>query len=217
MSAIKYDLQLDISPIVKGRTVAIVGHAASLYNHTHGAEIDSADIVVRFHLFTHPESVSRATGKRVDLWYVSDLDPVVLAHRSEIVNNKFNGVFVCGKKPGLLHRIKNNWNPVTLENLWPGKPGTWSGTGIVAVMDCLISGAASVKVYGFDFWESGDTYEPNQELIKYLTTKPHVIVSTYNDKCRLLALKCANLPVQYDSVLDPIIKKTTSPEGRLGV
>jgi len=203
-----YDLQLDITPIVKGKTVAIVGHAASLYLNDYGKEIDSADIVVRFHLFNR-SGFQESIGTRTDLWYCSDLAPEVIKNKESIINNKINGIPICGKKPALLHRIRSNYNPVTLN--YSDNPGTWSATGIVSIMDCLISGASEVSVYGVDFWDSEDVVPVNAKTQSVVKNIPRYIQSTYNDKCRLRALQLERLPVKYDKVLQEIINNTKLP------
>lgn len=73
-----------------GRTVALVGNAASLFEKSYGAEIDEHDVVVRMNkaanLWTRYHS-DKTHGKRTDVWMmfnvgeykhrVPDIDPTI--------------------------------------------------------------------------------------------------------------------------------------------
>lgn len=52
--------------LLEGRSVAVVGNAASLLQHSHGALIDQHDLVVRMNLGLPVSPV--AQGSRFDLW-----------------------------------------------------------------------------------------------------------------------------------------------------
>ncbi len=72
----------NLREMVRGRTVALVGNASSIFEKKRGPEIDSQDIVVRMNagFVTSPES----QGTRTDVWVTSLAVPV------EDVENRFN-------------------------------------------------------------------------------------------------------------------------------
>lgn len=202
----EYPHQLELSPIVNGKRVAIVGHATSLIGHGYGAEIDAADIVVRFHTRPVATDLADSIGRRVDMWYCGKIE--ACPRHMEIVDCKIDGVPVCCKKPKLLHFIRGSWNPVRpwLHRDEP-PPNTWSCTGVVAVIDCLLSGAAEVRVYGFDFFRSADIHTGETVKNRQHLRKPVIAQSLLNDCRRLRLLKENGCPVAYDRILEDIISQ----------
>ena len=192
--------QLDIAPIVADRTVAIVGHAASMRGAGYGPEIESHEVVVRCNLRPVPLAERPDRGQRTDLWFAGNI-----LRRDDYADVRKTGIFqgapVCGKKMDFLRKLYQSWNPLEAPSPLRPKPMTWSCTGIVAVFDCLASGAKLVSVYGFDFFRTecvlmGDTrsnYNSRRRL------------SLENDEERLRTLLRAGYPVRYDKVLLGIV------------
>lgn len=183
---------MDILPLVAGRRVAVVGHASSQLGRRQGEEIDSADVVVRFHGKRIFDGRERDLGSRVHLWYTgrSHLQPMLA------------GVSVCGRKPDLAERIKRHWDPVFPKKhtrLTP--PGTYATTGLVAIVDCLLSAAALVRVYGFDLFASPDIDTGETAADTPQLQRPAQAVCLLNDRRRLRTIVLDGCPVWYDNVL----------------
>jgi hypothetical protein len=193
--------QLDIAPIVADRTVAVVGHAASMQGTNYGPEIEAHEVVVRCNLRPVPKAEHPDRGQRTDLWFAGNV-----LRWEEYANvrktGEYGGAPVCGKKMDFLRKLYQSWNPLEAPDLLRPKPCTWSCTGIVAVFDCLASGAKRVSVYGFDFFRSkcvkmGNDRETSTERQK---------LSLHNDEERLRTLLRCGYPVRYDKVLMQIME-----------
>jgi hypothetical protein len=122
---------------VAGRTVAVVGRAKSLIGSGNGAAIDACDVVVRVNWMPpvtgHPEDV----GTRTDLLYLC---------------SGCNGQRAAAESLGVPHeRVDNQIRKRISKNPKRVRPTT----GVVAVFDVLLSGAAKVFAFGFDLYASG--------------------------------------------------------------
>jgi hypothetical protein len=123
-------------PDARGKTVAIVGRAASLIGSGNGAAIDACEYVVRVNWMVPPKGDPKDVGTRTDLVYYcrgchgqKDAADAAGVPRRRV-----------DKK--LRKRISRNPDKV--------RPTT----GVVAIFDALRSGARRVHAFGFDFYRS---------------------------------------------------------------
>lgn len=162
---------------IKGKHVAIVGNAKSLFDTVYGQYIDGADFVIRFNrgFITKPES----QGTKTDLLILA-----CLLSYEEI--DSYNSKWVA-------NRSKSYVNPVyfTIPNsdrrLLKEKLGSQPSTGFMAIDMCLAAGAETISLFGFDFEETPTFYNPEgyQTAHDYPTEKQ--IVEEY-EKCHLLTI-----------------------------
>ena len=200
------DWPIDLAPIVRDRSVAVIGHASSLLGGGYGPEIDQHDVVVRLNLcLPIPDKVADM-GTATHLCYVGSI--IRRPENSEILaTGKFKGMPVCGKKFVLLDDMREYWSPMEPDRhseLAP--PRTSSCTGVVAVFDCLLAGAAKLSIYGFDFYASRDTYTWQQRDVGRMSTLPKLRTSFENDRKRLVMLEADGHPVRFDRVLTEVLK-----------
>jgi hypothetical protein len=123
-------------PDAKGKTVAIVGRAASLIGAGNGAAIDACDYVVRVNWMVPLEGDPKDIGTRTDLIYyclgchgqkdAADAAGVPRRHVDKKLRKRI------AKKPKKVRPT----------------------TGVVAIYDALRSGARRVHAFGFDFYAS---------------------------------------------------------------
>lgn len=146
----KYPEIAEIGEYIKGKSVAIVGNAESIFTKNNGEKIDNHDFVIRFNKgFIFKE---KSQGKRTNL--------LLLA--CELTNEEINSYeadFVCNRSS----RYKN---PVefTLKNderlAMRSKIGSYPSTGFMAIDICMEFGAKSIDLYGFDWGKTDTFYNP---------------------------------------------------------
>ena len=134
---------------IKGKSVAIVGNAKSIFDAGHGKEIDTHDLVVRFNkgFVTKKE----AQGSRTDILLVAcelNLDEKASYKAWFSINRSKNTK--CGDLT-ISDRPRNALRALV------GKQPT---TGLMAIDLCLESGASQIDLYGFDFEKTPTFYNP---------------------------------------------------------
>ena len=141
----------EIRPIMdylKGKRVALVGNAQSIFGTHHGFEIDRHDVVIRFNrgFITDPE----AQGTRTDVLFLAtelNIDEKLQFRAKYYVNRSANTT--CGD-----YTISND-DRARLK-AWIGKQPS---TGFMAIDICRECGC-EIDLYGFDFNASGTFYNP---------------------------------------------------------
>lgn len=170
-----------IDPIkddIKGKRVAIVGNAKSLFDLEQGKQIDSFDFVIRFNrgFITRPECQGTKTDLLIlgtDLITPSEIDSYKakwVLNRSERYNNP------------VYFTIPNKDRKVLKEKL-----DSQPSTGFMAIDLCLASGAKSIDLFGFDFEETPTFYNPAGYQTAHDYPKEQQIVEEY-ERCGLLTI-----------------------------
>jgi hypothetical protein len=144
--------EADVRALLDGRTVALVGNAASLVGTDRGAAIDAHDIIVRFNAAPLPSAVSHgakttiiATGIIVELelmkargaQYVFYLTPEPTYLPRWLAGSP--DLFLC---------------PVETQGALARQLGARPTTGMMMIDILRRSRCASVDLYGFDFFAS---------------------------------------------------------------
>jgi hypothetical protein len=144
--------EAEISALLQGRTVALVGNSRALSERDHGAEIDAHDIVIRcnrapiFHIRSHgartdwiatsaeiPENLPGIKGASHILW----MSP--RRNRMPLWLLRFARLFVNSEE--------NNRRLAALTGARPS-------TGMMVIDLLMRSACASIDLYGFDFFQS---------------------------------------------------------------
>lgn len=139
---------------IRGKNVAIVGNAKSLFSYKDGEEIDKADFVIRFNkgFITKPKS----QGTRTDLLILAiemPTDKIDSFHAKYVVNrcsnraNKERAVGFFEKKIKVLFR-----------KFFGAKPSS----GYIAIDFCLFAGAETITLFGFDWERTPTFYNPKE-------------------------------------------------------
>lgn len=164
----------DYAAYVNGKTVALVGPAASTLGRKQGAFIDSHDIIVRLNLGCPvPPNKADDLGTRTDVLYHVLFDPRI--HRSKEHRHSPGQVwawraagvrFLCTRqdpehsrvtrfRPKLGDILPLVTMPSEFQKPFRAHLGTNPNTGTLAIVHLLAAGARSVWVTGFDFYQSG--------------------------------------------------------------
>ena len=132
----------EIRPIleyIKGKTVAIVGNASSIFDKKYGQEIDDHDIIIRFNrgFITKPES----QGSKTSI--------VILATELNIDEKaSFKAMYYVN------HSKNTQSGDYTIGNAMRARLKSWLGkqpsSGFMAIDICREAKAKSVDIYGFD-------------------------------------------------------------------
>ena len=144
--------QTTLSKYVSGKTVSVVGSAASIIPNGDGEEIDKRDVVIRVNLeFPLEPKDYPYVGKRTDLNYVNND-----IFKRLTVDDKILGVTVINQPETLTKRlcvkdVIERWGYLVHDRkLWCPM------SGITCVYACLASGAKEVYITGFDFYRSNN-------------------------------------------------------------
>ncbi len=135
-----------------GKSVAIIGNSRALSKQEYGAEIDGADIVIRINRAPMPAQISH--GCKTDWLALATSLP-----RRDAQNIAPNRIlWMSHKRKRLAHwvAVRPGFFLYPLENYQAvrkllGAPPT---TGIMLIHMLAQSDAASIKLYGFDFFAS---------------------------------------------------------------
>lgn len=163
---------------IKGKSVAIVGNAQSLFDKHFGKDIDSHDIVIRFNkgFPNNKESQGEKTSivmlacelSKVDIQYYK---AKYVINRREAYENPAD--FTISNKDR--HRLAE-------------KLGSQPSTGFMAIDMCLTAGAKSIDLYGFDFEKTPTFYNREDYKTQHDYNKEKEIVLNY-EKSGLLTVK----------------------------
>lgn len=177
----KFPQYKSIQPVldyIKGKSVAIVGNAKSLFDKHFGQEIDGHDIVIRFNKgFPRKKYIQGEKTSIVMLaCEISKVD--VLYYKAKYVINR--------------SKYYENIADFTVSNrdrrLLTEKIGSQPSTGFMSIDMCLTAGAKSIDLYGFDFERTPTFYNPENYQTKHNYNKEKEIVLEY-EKTGLLTVK----------------------------
>ena len=137
---------------LSGTSVALIGNAKSLAQSLHGTAIDAADLVIRLNSAPMPQESSH--GRRTDWLAISTpVDAATLRARAPrrilwMTRKRKRLSYALASRPGFyLNRLAD----VTRLRAALGGPPT---TGLMMIDLLARSDAASVTLYGFDFFAS---------------------------------------------------------------
>lgn len=163
---------------IKGKSVAIVGNAKSLFDKKHGQEIDSHDIVIRFNK-GFPNNIESQGKKTTILMLACELS------KTDIQFYKAKYVITRSK-------FYENPSDFTISNedryLLKEKLGSQPSTGFIAIDMCLTANAKSIDLYGFDF-EKTPTFYNNEEYQTQHDYKSEESIVREYEKAVLLTVK----------------------------
>lgn len=163
---------------IKGKRVAIIGNAKSLFDFEQGAKIDSFDFVIRFNrgFITRPE----CQGSKTSLLLLG----TDLITSDEI--NSFQAKWVLNRSNRYNNPVYftiSNWDRKALREKLDCQPST----GFMAIDLCLALGAKSIDLFGFDFERTPTFYNSPDYKTLHNYSKEEQIVSDY-ERCGLLTI-----------------------------
>lgn len=162
---------------IKGKRVAIVGNAKSLFNYSKGVEIDTFDFVIRFNrgYITRPECQGSKTNLLLLACELTNEE--IRSYNSVWVANRSN----CYRNP--VYFTIPNQDRQLIRNKLECQPST----GFMAIDLCLASGAKSIDLFGFDFEKTPTFYNPEGYKTQHNYSLEEKIVLDY-ERCGLLTI-----------------------------
>lgn len=161
----------DIKDSIKGKTVAIVGNAQSLFERTYGEDIDDHGFIVRFNkgFITRPECQGTRTNFLILACPMSNKD--IDSFGAEFVANRSASSSYGNKVPYTIGSIERQ----NMKNFLGAQPST----GFMAIDICLYFGAKSIDLYGFAGNESPTFYNPIGYKTQHNYDKEQEILEQY--------------------------------------
>lgn len=162
---------------IKGKRVAIVGNAKSLFDYEQGSQIDSFDFIIRFNkgFITRPE----CQGTKTDFLILA-----CLLTNDEI--NSYNAKWISNRSTSYVNPVYftiSNQDRRRLRDKLDSQPST----GFMAIDLCLEAGAKSIDLFGFDFEQTPTFYNPEGYQTKHDYPTEKQIVLEY-ERCGLLTI-----------------------------
>ena len=160
---------------IKGKEVAIVGNAKSIFDKRNGKEIDEHETIIRFNrgYIYQPQCQGSTT---TILFLACNL----------------NQLEITGYKANLrINRSNHYYNPtgLTISNgdraILAKKLGAQPSTGFLAIDVCLKFGAKKIDLYGFDFEATPTFYNPQNYVTQHNYSKEKEIIKQYEKEGRL--------------------------------
>lgn len=149
LKMLPYDEIKEVKDFIKGKSVAIVGNAKSIFDNRFGAEIDVHDVVIRFNKGFITDK--KAQGSKTDVLILAcdlTLDEKASYEAKFYVNRSKK------TKTGEL-TISDERRRVFRTIL-----GAQPSTGFLAVDLSMMAGAERIDLYGFDFEKTPTFYNP---------------------------------------------------------
>ena len=154
---------------IKGKSVAIVGNAQSIFDKHNGNEIDKHDFIIRFNkgFIELPSSQGTQTtllmlGTNLERWKINLFNPKWVVNRS----NKYDN-FVDYIIPNIdRKKIRDKLN---------AQPST----GFMAIDLCLTAQAKTIDLYGFDFEKTKTFYNDPNYVTQHKYSEEEKIVLEY--------------------------------------
>lgn len=160
---------------IKGKRIAIVGNAKSLFDKQNGKEIDRHDFIIRFNkgFITAPESQGTKT------------DMLILALNLPFAERQsFNARYIVNRSKH--YDNQTIWTIDQNERMdLCARIGKQPSSGFMAIDICLFFGASEIDLYGFDFEETPTFYNPEGYQTQHDYTTEKEIVKEYEKQGKL--------------------------------
>jgi hypothetical protein len=179
----------ELRDFCKGKSIILVGNAASMLQKKNGKAIDGHDIVLRMnHGYPRP-GLEPYTGVKTDLWAISFKNQALQRIDNEIFNARYNIVMRTFAPPFIAKEVaekayfsKQEWYYELQRKINGGFPST--GCMIVDFFVSYISGYRSLAITGFDHFESPEFYrERSSHSIHSPKEEKQFIRKLIADKC----------------------------------
>lgn len=162
---------------IKGKRVAIVGNAKSIFDKKNGKLIDKHDFIVRFNngFIIKPESQGTKTSM-IMLALNMPPEKLELYHAKWVVNRS-------NHYDNRVSFIIPNPDRKQLRDRLDAQPST----GFMAIDLCLYAGAKSIDLFGFEGNSQPTFYNPEGYQTQHNYNNEQDIIQMYN-KCKLLTI-----------------------------
>lgn len=162
---------------IKGKRVAIVGNAKSIFDKQNGKAIDEHEFIIRFNNgFTiKPESQGTITTM---VMLALNMPPEKL--------DLYNAKWVVNRSNHYDNRV-NYIIPNPDRKRMRDKLEAQPSTGFMAIDLCLYAGAKSIDLYGFDGEKTPTFYNPEGYQTQHDYSKEQELIHLY-EKCKLLTI-----------------------------
>lgn len=144
----------EILDAIKGKDVAIVGNAQSIFKTKYGEEIDKKNFVIRFNKGFPNKPESQGTKTTMVILACELSKPDIEFYKAKYLVNRSKSYL-----NDVPYSISNKDRRVMSEKI-----GFQPSSGFMAVDLCLTAGAKSINLYGFD-WEQTPTYYNRQGYV----------------------------------------------------
>ena len=149
-----YSDNKELLDAIKGKDVAIVGNAQSIFKTKYGKDIDKKSFVIRFNKGFPNKPESQGTKTTMVMLACEISKPDIEFYKAKYLVNRSNSYL-----NDVLYNISTKDRRVMAEKI-----GFQPSSGFMAVDLCLTAGAKSINLYGFD-WEQTPTYYNRQGYV----------------------------------------------------
>lgn len=154
---------------IKGKSVAIVGNAKSIFDKRNGTEIDAHEFIVRFNNgFTERPECQGCKTSMLMLALNMPLEKLKLYNAKWVVNRS-------NRYDNRVDYIIPNIDRQKMRDRLDAQPST----GFMAIDLCLCAQAGSIDLYGFDGEKTPTFYNPEGYVTQHKYNKEQEIIQEY--------------------------------------
>lgn len=154
---------------IKGKSVAIVGNAKSIFDKRNGSEIDAHEFIVRFNNgFTERPECQGCKTSMLMLALNMPLEKLKLYNSKWVVNRS-------NRYDNRVDYIIPNIDRQKMRDRLDAQPST----GFMAIDLCLCAQAGSIDLYGFDGEKTPTFYNPEGYVTQHKYDKEQEIIQEY--------------------------------------
>lgn len=170
VQGVKYPELYPLENEIKGKRIAIVGNAKSIFDTSYGEEIDNHDFIIRFNHGI--PTVKESQGTKTDM--------VMLACTlSDDEIKQYKAGYLVNRSGNYYNRLANFTIGNRERAIMAAGIGAQPSTGFMAVNICLYFGAKSIDLYGFDWGNTKTFYNPEDYQTQHNYSKEREIMAGY--------------------------------------
>lgn len=162
---------------IKGRRIAIVGNAKSIFDKKNGELIDNHDFIIRFNRGFIEMPSSQGT-KTTMVMLAINMEPEKLS--------LYNAKWIVNRSNHYDNRV-NYIIPNPDRQRMRDKLGSQPSTGFMAIDLCLYAGAKSIDLFGFDGEKTPTFYNDPNYVTQHNYSKEQELIHLY-EKSKLLTI-----------------------------
>ena len=169
-----YNLE-EIKDFIRGKRVAIVGNASSIFDKQDGELIDTFDVIIRFTFGFI--SVPSSQGSRTDI--------TVLANElTKAEMDSYNAQYHINRMKRITNPTPYHFENKDIVRVSEGMDGARASSGLIAIDFCIESGCQSIDLFGFDWEKTPTFYNPlGYKTMHNYNNEESKVKNYYASKC----------------------------------
>lgn len=171
-----YNLE-EIKDFIRGKRVAIVGNASSIFDKQNGDLIDTFDLIIRFNygFITVPSS----QGTKTDI-------AILACELTKTEMESYNAQFYINRMKRITNPTPYHFENKDIVRVSEGMDGARASSGLIAIDFCIESGCQSIDLFGFDWEKTPTFYNPlGYKTLHNYNNEESKVKNYYASRCQI--------------------------------